>query len=124
MTAAFHEFAEVPRWVAWRNQNRNGRTTKIPYSPHSGHAKADDPRTWGTRSAAELRASYLVNGEGGGIGIELGDLSDGISLGGIDLDTCRREDGTFETWAREIITASPATPRYHLAALARRLLPL
>src|SRR4051812_45390009 len=65
--------------------------------------KADNPRTWGTRSAAELRASYLVNGEGGGIGIELGDLGDGISLGGIDLDTCRREDGTFETWAREII---------------------
>ena len=53
----------------------------------------------GRRAASQ----HLVNGEGGGIGIELGDLGDGISLGGIDLDTCRREDGTFETWAREII---------------------
>ena len=103
MIAAFEHFAGLPRWVVWRNEIRNGRATKVPYSPHSGHAKADDPRTWGVRSEAEARARQLVNGEGGGIGIELGDLGDGTSLGGIDLDTCRGEDGTFETWAHEII---------------------
>src|SRR3954451_3201883 len=103
MSTVFDPFAESARWVVWRNEQRNGHTTKVPYSPHSGHARADDPCTWGTRSEAEARASQLVNGQGGGIGIELGDLGDGTSLGGIDLDTCRREDGTFEPWAYEII---------------------
>lgn len=65
--------------------------------------RGDDPDTWGDRREAESRVRRLVNGEGGGIGIELGDLGDGTSLGGIDLDTCRREDGAFEPWAREII---------------------
>ena len=96
MIAAFEDFAGLPRWVVWRNEIRNGRATKVPYSPHSGHAKADDPRTWGARSEAEARARQLVNGQGGGIGIEFGDLGDGTALGGIDLDTCRDEDGTFE----------------------------
>src|SRR4051794_37366073 len=103
MIAAFDQFTELPRWVAWRNEKRGDRATKVPHSPHGGPAKADDPRTWGSRSEAEARARRVVNGEGGGIGIELGDLGDGTSLGGIDLDTCRRDDGTFEEWASEII---------------------
>src|SRR4051812_31490804 len=103
MIATFDQFTELPRWVAWRNEKRGDRTTKVPHSPHGGAAKADDPRTWGSRSEAEARARRVVNGEGGAIGIELGDLGDETSLGGIDLDTCRREDGTFEEWAREII---------------------
>src|SRR4051812_31063135 len=76
MSTVFDPFAESARWVVWRNEQRNGHTTKVPYSPHSGHARADDPCTWGTRSEAEARASQLVNGQGGGIGIELGDLGD------------------------------------------------
>jgi hypothetical protein len=103
MTAAFDQLADQPRWVAWRNERRGDRTTKVPHSPAGGLAKANDPRTWGTRSEAEARARNLVNGEGGGIGIELGDLGDGTSLGGIDLDTCRAPDGNFEAWAQEII---------------------
>jgi hypothetical protein len=103
MTAAFDLLAYQPRWVAWRNERRGDRTTKVPHSPAGGPAKANDPRTWGTRSEAEARARNLVNGEGGGIGIELGDLGDGNSLGGIDLDTCRAPDGNFESWAQEII---------------------
>src|SRR4051794_36420766 len=103
MPAPRDQFTDLPRGFVGRNENRHGRATKVPYSPHSGPAKADDPRTWGTRSEAEGRARQLVNGQGGGIGIELGDLGDGTALGGIDLDTCRREDGTFEPWAYEII---------------------
>jgi hypothetical protein len=92
------------RWVAWRNELRGGKLTKVPYSPHTGHkAKADDPRTWNTRSAAEACAHNIVNGLGGGIGIELGDLGDSTSLGGIDLDTCLSE-GMYEPWAVEVIT--------------------
>lgn len=100
--ATAFDFLEFePRWVCWRNETRNGKTTKVPYSPHGKEAKADDPTTWNTRSAAESRARN-VNGQGGGIGIELGDLGDGTSLGGIDLDTCL-SDGKFKPWAIEII---------------------
>ena len=99
---AFDPFEFETRWVAWRNELRNGKQTKVPYSPHGGPAKADDPSTWSTRSAAEAKARNLVNGQGGGIGIELGDLGDGTSLGGIDLDTCL-SGGMFEQWAMDII---------------------
>ena len=101
---ALAPFEFETRWVAWRNEERNGKLTKVPYSPHNGReAKADDPRTWNTRSAAEARAKNIVGDKGGGIGIELGDLGDGYSLGGIDLDTCRSSDGTLEPWAAEVI---------------------
>ena len=49
---AFHEFELQPRWVAWRNEKRNGRIAKVPYAPHGGLAKADNPKTWDIRSAA------------------------------------------------------------------------
>src|SRR5690348_3794702 len=80
MILAFSGFADLPRWVGWRNQSRGDRTTKVPYSPHGGPAKANDPATWGTLDAAETWARRHVNGDGGGIGIELGDLGNGRSL--------------------------------------------
>jgi len=101
--SAFGEFEFLPRWVAWRNEMRDGKTTKVPYSPSGGPAKADDPLTWGTRSAAAARAETIIKRHGGGVGINLGDLGDGTALGGIDLDSCRREDGTIEPWALDII---------------------
>jgi P4 family phage/plasmid primase-like protien len=103
LTAAFDFLEFERRWVCWRNENRSGRITKVPHSPSGGPAKADDPKTWNTKAAAEIRVPHLVNGEDGGIGIELGDLGDGTSLGGVDLDTCRTPDSTFEPWAAEII---------------------
>jgi putative DNA primase/helicase len=71
-------------------------------------AKADEPRTWGTRSEAEARAAQLPRPYGsGGVGIELCELhglNDGISIGGVDLDTCRDPgSGQIEKWATEVI---------------------
>jgi hypothetical protein len=102
---ALAPFEHEPRWVAWRNEMRGGKLSKVPYCPSSNRrAKADDPSTWGVRSAAEDRARKIVNGHGsGGIGIELGDLGDGYSLGGVDLDSCRQVDGALEPWAVEVI---------------------
>jgi len=97
----------MPRWVAWQTEERGPfkRPTKVPYSPRSGKkARADDPNTWGTRVIAVEAASKLPKPCGqGGIGIELGDLGNGLSLGGIDLDTCRAEDGSFAPWALQAI---------------------
>jgi hypothetical protein len=99
--------SDHPRWVAWQTEEREpGKPrTKVPYSPVSGaKARADDPSTWGSRSAAEARAARLPKPFGvGGVGIQLGDLGDGRSIGGIDLDSCRDEDGSLAPWASEII---------------------
>ena len=103
MIATFDQFTELPRWVAWRNESAatayNEGSVFAAWRAGKGRRSANLGHPLGSGSACP----HLVNGEGGGIGIELGDLGDGTSLGGIDLDTCRREDGTFEPWAREII---------------------
>jgi hypothetical protein len=101
--AAFDPFVATARWVRWRLEMRGGRLAKVPYCPAGGLAKADDPKTWDTREAAEAGTLTPVNGSDGGIGIVLGDLGDGTSLGGVDLDTCRLPDGTLEPWALKVI---------------------
>ncbi len=95
--------AHDARWVAWRNELRGGKSAKVPYAPSGGRAKADDPATWGTRADAETMAAKIVNGQGGGIGIELGDLGDDTYLAGIDLDSCLDEGGTVAAWAASIL---------------------
>jgi predicted P-loop ATPase len=103
---ALDTFAAEPRWVAWCNERRgkSGKPTKVPYSPGGQKAKADNPATWGTRSAAEARRDKIVNGQGGGIGIELGDLGADQHLGGLDLDTCLGDGGTVAPWAAAILS--------------------
>ena len=102
--SAISELAHLPRFVVWRNEERNGDLTKIPYIPGTTRkARADDPSTWRTLAEAEASVPHLVNGLGGGIGIELGDFGDGRAIGGIDLDSCRSDDGTIEPWAAEVI---------------------
>lgn len=92
----------VPQWVAWRNEMRDGKTTKVPYGA-SGPAKAKDRSTWITHDQAALVAKTMVNGAGGGVGIELGPCEDAWIIG-IDLDTCRDPAaGTAEPWAVAVI---------------------
>jgi hypothetical protein len=106
--SVFAGMATQRRWIAWRNEPRadvkgNLKVTKVPYSPMGGKAQADDPGTWGTRLQAEACAAKIVNGQGGGIGIELGPLGDDFLLAGVDLDTCRSADGGMTPWADRII---------------------
>lgn len=98
--------ADLPRWVGWRNEPRADdpiKLTKIPYQLDGQKAAANNPRTWTTRAKAESAVPKIVNGHGGGIGIVLGDLSNGYMLTGIDLDTCIHSDGSFEPWAEVIL---------------------
>jgi hypothetical protein len=101
-----YHFRKLPRWVAWLLEERNGKPTKVPYSPHGGRAKADDPSTWGTRAEAETRAAALLNGSGvGGIGINLGDLGADEYLAGIDLDSCLDPNAGLAPWAEPVLAA-------------------
>lgn len=87
------------RWVAWREENRKGKPTKVPYSPHGGAAKSNDASTWADRAHALKRAREI----GGGLGFMLGEL-DGQAFGGVDLDSCLDpETGALEPWAREVV---------------------
>jgi hypothetical protein len=104
---AFDGFASERRWVAWRNEKRAGKLTKVPYAPVTGNAKADDPATWGTRAAAERRAQKLTNGLGGGVGLELGDLGNDVHLAGLDLDSCL-DDDEIAGWAAPVLAAIPS----------------
>jgi P4 family phage/plasmid primase-like protien len=105
--------ADDARWIAWRAEKRGERLTKVPYAARGGKAKADDPRTWAPRAAAEQLAARIVNGSGGGVGIMLGDLGiilgnlgDTMHLAGIDLDSCLDAEGSIAPWAGDILAVA------------------
>src|SRR3954467_14184732 len=99
------DFAGERRWVAWRNETRNGRPTKGPDCHPSRRASHSDPQTWLTLSEAEGLAEEIINGQGGGIGVMLGaGILPDFSLGGLDFDACRNPDtGEIAPWAEAVI---------------------
>ena len=104
---ALDALADVARWVAWRNEKRGkeGKPTKVPYGRGGKPAKADDETTWLVRAEAEDLARRIVNGQGGGLGYELGDIGNDLFVAGIDLDCCL-QDGALAPWAAAILDAA------------------
>src|SRR5215813_13572097 len=83
--------AHLPRWVAWREETRGGKPTKIPYDAYTNRQARipTHPETWGTRAQAERRwCCWWSVAATGGVGIVLGDLGNGTHLLGLDLDGC------------------------------------
>jgi putative DNA primase/helicase len=94
------ELKARPQWVVWRIENRDGKPTKVPYTPATPgkKAKADDPGTWSTFEKAQGAAQ--TNGFSG-VGYEFSFYD---PYCGIDLDKCRNpETGEIESWAKGII---------------------
>ncbi|MBB4120218.1 phage/plasmid primase, P4 family [Martelella radicis] len=102
--AAIAPLAKLARWVAWREEERNSKPTKVPYSTPRQMARANDPATWLSRAAAEtLALDLLSGGRKGGVGLMLGGDKKN-RLGGIDLDSCRDPaTGDLTGWASEIV---------------------
>jgi hypothetical protein len=89
--------------VAWRNEERNGKPTKVPYAEVGREARSDDPSCWMPHDKAVALAQVVVNGGGGGVGIVLGRCND-LWLAGVDLDTCRDPvTGEVEPWALAVV---------------------
>jgi len=89
---AIRELAERPQWVVWRSEPRNGKATKIPYTPQDAkrgyyewgsslaHASTSSPKTWQGYTAAQ---ASVVAGGYNGIGFV---FTAGDPYCGIDLD--------------------------------------
>ena len=95
------QLTERPQWVCWRLETRDGKPTKVPYTPGTERrASSTDLMTWSTFDQA--LAAY-----------EAGDpLYDGIGFVfcnadpfvGVDLDDCLDPDsGEVARWAQKII---------------------
>lgn len=90
---------DLRQWVYWRAEKRNGKRTKIPYSPTTGsRARSDDPGTWATLAQARKAAQSSAYD---GIGFV---FSESDPFCGVDLDSCvDSESGEIEPWAMNIV---------------------
>lgn len=89
------ELKQMKRWVAWREEYREGQNregqdkpTKVPYCTLSRKGSSTNSDTWLTIKEA-LKLSKKLTVEDGlkkGVGIILGDLGNGKCLWGIDID--------------------------------------
>ena len=91
------------QWCAWREESRNGKWTKVPYSTPERMARANDAGTWLTRARAVAVSADLPAERLKGVGLFLGGEGE-IVLGGIDLDSCLDLlTGQLEPWAAEVL---------------------
>ncbi|WP_277552337.1 phage NrS-1 polymerase family protein [Halobaculum limi] len=113
---------EYPQWVCWISQDRDGRTTKVPFDPSKGSfASTASPETWGTFDAALSRAA---RSDVDGIGFV---FTEDDPFVGVDLDDCRKpKTGVLTDDAVRIVTrlqsyteVSPSGTGVHIIARGR-----
>src|SRR5918999_6054783 len=99
MVADTLNMRDLRQWLCWRSEERDGKPTKIPYSPITGErASSTAPETW--TGYEEAMRAYKEEGYGG-IGFVFTPEDD---LCGVDLDGCLDpQTGEIEGWAQEII---------------------
>ena len=92
---------DLEQWVCWRSEvrGRDGKKTKVPYSPRSGlRARSDDPDTWATLAEAEA-ATHKDDYHGTGFVFTARD-----PFCGVDIDSCVDPvTAQTEAWAKEIV---------------------
>ena len=93
---------EQPRWLLWREVQRNGKKTKEPRTARNEAASSTDAHTWApfTEIVAVLEKQPRLFD---GFGFTLGNLENGEHSCGIDFDSCLDEHGDVVEWAQPII---------------------
>lgn len=97
----------APQWCAWREERRGENWTKVPYSTPHHTARANDARSWLTRTRADAVAAVLPAERLKGVGLFLGGEGD-LRFGGIDIDSCFGLLGDPEPWAAEVLARFPS----------------
>lgn len=99
------ELAALPQWICWRLEPdpKSEKPRKVPYDPKTGHkASSTNPQTWATLAEAEAaRQKYLFTGVGF-VFTEAGGIV------GVDIDHCKKEDGSWNEVASAILTKYPS----------------
>ena len=90
---------DLSQWVCWRAELREGKATKVPYSPGAGsRARSGDPATWGTLPEPK-KAAREKDLDGIGFVFTASD-----PFCGVDLDACvDPKSGEIASWASEIV---------------------
>lgn len=98
-------------WVNWKYEERDGKTTKVPYTPTGTRASSKERATWSTYAEVIAAADRFD-----GIGIVFTG-----SLLGIDIDHCISEDGSvppevaaFVEKAQTYTEVSPSKTGLHI----------
>jgi putative DNA primase/helicase len=95
------QLTERPQWVCWRREIRDGKLTKVPYTPATEHrASSTDLMTWATfeEAFAAYEAGEPMAYDGVGFCFSSAD-----PFVGVDLDDCRDpKSGHIEPWALKI----------------------
>lgn len=108
---------EYDQWIWWREQERDGKPTKVPITPRSGaFASSTDEQTW-TGFDDALEYAEAANADGIGFVFTADDPFVGIDLD----DCCDRESGAVDEAAQDIIDRldsyterSPSGTGYHV----------
>jgi putative DNA primase/helicase len=99
MVAEMRNPQDLRQWVCWHLEERDGKPTKVPYSPTTGErASSTDPKTWA--SYTEALSACTERGYSG-VGFVFTPEDD---FAGVDLDGCLDpKTGEIEAWAQEIL---------------------
>ena len=93
---------EFRQWVCWRSEERDGKRTKVPYSPLTG-ARSDDPTTWATLQEARDAVARRSYGGRSYTGMGFVFTADDPFCG-VDLDNCLNPDTReVHPWAMEMV---------------------
>lgn len=96
------ELRDRDQWICWREENRDGKATKIPVCARTGRlASVTNPADYATFAEACDYAGRTD--EPGGIGFV---FTDGDPYTGIDIDDCANPDtGDVDMWALHEVLA-------------------
>lgn len=115
MTKIPKELRDLPQWVNWRIEEREGKETKVPYGADGAMASTTDPATWMTYEEAVSKSDKI------GFVFTKDD-----PYCGIDLDKCRHSvDGSLHDKVAQLVKkfdsyteASPSGTGIHIIVKA------
>lgn len=96
------ELTELPQWVVWRLEERDGKPTKVPYNSArpSLRASATDPSSWGSYELAVEVAERRPGIDGIGFVTTADDPFTGVDLDGVIGESGSLKPGVAEILAR------------------------